>query len=97
MTYTSLFKVIVAHSYYASSICDCLRYKANADTQKFIDKYGLVMRLTNNGFELYTTTNQSIEDYLNDITQVSETTAFDFFDRLLCLVGKCRVSQAASR
>ncbi|MBC8754350.1 hypothetical protein H2O64_06685 [Kordia sp. YSTF-M3] len=77
ITYTSLFKVSVAHSYYASGICECLQYKASTASQTLMDKYGFILKATTNGFEVYTT-NQSIETHLNYITQVSETTAFTF-------------------
>jgi hypothetical protein len=78
MTYTSLFKITVAHSYYASGICECLHYKASADTQTLMDKYGFALKVTTKGFQVYTTTHQSVENYLNYITQVSENTAFAF-------------------
>jgi hypothetical protein len=78
ITYTSLFRVTVAHSYYASGICECLQYKASAASQTLMDKYGFILKATTNGFEVYTTSNQSIETHLNYITQVSETTVFTF-------------------
>ena len=77
-TYTSLFRVTLAHSYFASGICDCLNYKASVDTQILMNTYGLIQKATTNGFEVYATTSQPIETFLNYITKVSETTAFEF-------------------
>jgi len=77
-TYTSLFKITVAHSYYASGNCECLQYAANADTQTWMDKYGIILKLNTNGFEIFTTSNQPIENHLNYITQVSQHNAFAF-------------------
>ncbi len=78
MTYTTLFRVSVAHTYYASGICECLQYKANTDSQALMQKYGFILKSTINGFEVYAATNQSIETQLNYIAQISETTAFTF-------------------
>ncbi|QHI37218.1 hypothetical protein IMCC3317_25960 [Kordia antarctica] len=77
-SYTSLFRVTVAHSYYASGNCECLHYKASSETQLLIDKYGFIMKATATGFEMYATSNQSIENYVNYISQVSGNTAFAF-------------------
>ncbi|WP_298507635.1 hypothetical protein [uncultured Kordia sp.] len=78
MTYTSLCKVTVSHTYYASNICECLRYQASQETTTMMNKYGFVLRLVNDGFELYTSSNQSIETHLHYITQVSGATSFEF-------------------
>ena len=78
MTYTSLFRVAIAHTYYTSGMCECLMYKANSDTQAWMQTYGLILKSTTNGFEVYTATNQPIENYLNYIKQVSKTTGFTF-------------------
>ncbi|AXG69266.1 hypothetical protein KORDIASMS9_01486 [Kordia sp. SMS9] len=80
-TYTLLFNVSVSHSYYASNVCECLLYEAAAETQATFQKYGLTIRKTNDGFEVYSTTNQSLETYLNYISQVSGQTAFEFLGR----------------
>jgi hypothetical protein len=40
--------------------------------------YGLILRHTNDGFEVYTSSDQSLETHLNYITQVSGQTAFEF-------------------
>lgn len=77
-TYTSLFKVNVSHSYYASNVCECLVYETSIETQAIFQKYGLVLRKAADGFEVYSTTNQSTETYLNYISQVSGQTAFEF-------------------
>ena len=77
-TYTSLFKITVAHSYYASGICECLHYTATADTKRWMEKYGMLLKLNTNGFEVFTTTNQSIETHLNYIAQVSQNNYFAF-------------------
>ena len=77
-SYTSLFSVSISHTYFASGNCESLQYKAMQNTQKIIDKYGFVLRLHTNGFELYTNTNQSIDDYLNYIQHVTETDTFEF-------------------
>jgi hypothetical protein len=77
-TYTSLFRITTLHTYYASNICEGLHYNASPTTQTIIDKYGLIVRKNTNGFELYTTTNQPIEEYLNYIKQVTEEKAFEF-------------------
>ncbi|EDP97199.1 hypothetical protein U8527_02590 [Kordia algicida OT-1] len=79
VTYTSLFKTTVAHSYYASNICECLQYKASTQTTTIFDKYGFVMRLLHNGFEIYTNTSQTIEEKLNYISQVAGIDAFNFY------------------
>ncbi|MEM6719501.1 MAG: hypothetical protein AAF611_09315 [Bacteroidota bacterium] len=78
MTYTSLFKVSVAHSYYASNVCECLLYEVSPETASLLTKYGMVLRKEQSGFEMYTTTSQSMETYLKYITQVSGQTAFEF-------------------
>ena len=78
MIYTPLCKVTISHSYYASNICECMVYDATTETKSVLNKYRLVLRKTQSGFELYSTTNQSIETYLNYITQVSGQTAFEF-------------------
>lgn len=78
VTYTSLFKITVAHSYYASNICECLQYETSAQTKTILDKYGFVMRLLNNGFEIYTNS-QTIEEQLNYISQVAGIDAFNFY------------------
>jgi len=77
-SYTSLFSVSISHTYFASGNCESLQYKAMEHTQKIIDNYGFVIRLHTNGFELYTNTNQSIENYLNYIEQVTEIDTFEF-------------------
>ncbi len=77
-TYTLLFKVSVSHSYYASNVCECLVYNTTPETQTTFQKYGLMLRKTNDGFEVYTTSNQATEAYLNYITQVAGQTAFEF-------------------
>lgn len=76
--YTSLFNISVLHTYFASGICDSLAYNPNATTKKIIDTYGFIVRKKQNGFELYTSTNQSIEDYLNYIKQVTGNDTFEF-------------------
>lgn len=53
-------------------------YDTTTETKNVCNKYGLVLQKTQNGFELYSTTNQSIETYLNYISQVSGQTAFEF-------------------
>ncbi|PTX64049.1 hypothetical protein C8N46_101659 [Kordia periserrulae] len=78
VVYTSLFKVAVSHSYYASNICECMSYKASATTEKILSKYGIVLRNEHDGFEIYTTANQSIETFLTYITNVAGHTAFEF-------------------
>lgn len=76
--YTSLCKVSVAHSYYASNVCECMLYEATQDTKAIFQKYGMILRIQQSGFEVYTTSNQSIETYLNYISQISQQTAFSF-------------------
>jgi len=78
MTYTSLCKVTVSHTYYASNICECLQYQASQETTTMMSKYGFVLRLMKDGFELYTSSSQPIETHLNYITQVSGATSFEF-------------------
>ncbi|MEM6685395.1 MAG: hypothetical protein AAF617_06320 [Bacteroidota bacterium] len=77
-TYTSLFKLSVAHSYYASGLCECMRYEATQETNSIFQKYGMLLRIEQSGFEVYTTTNQALETYLNYVSQVSQQTAFVF-------------------
>ncbi|WP_420571505.1 hypothetical protein [Kordia sp.] len=78
ITYISLFKVTVSHTYYASNVCECLQYKATTSTKTILDKYGLILRILTDGFEVYTSSEQSIETHLNYISQVSGITAFQF-------------------
>ncbi len=76
--YTSLFNISVLHSYFASGNCESLMYNPSIDTKKIIDTYGFAVRKKQNGFELYASTNQSIEDYLNYIKQVTGVDNFEF-------------------
>lgn len=78
VVYTSLFKIAISHSYYASNTCECMSYKASTTTETMLSKYGIVLRNEQDGFEIYTTTNQSIETFLTYITNVSGHTAFEF-------------------
>jgi len=78
-TYTSLFKVSVSHSYYASNVCECMLYEASSETSAIFQKYGILLRIEQSGFEVYTTTGQSIETYLKYITQASGQNAFEFY------------------
>lgn len=77
-SYTSLFSITAMHTYFESGICETLAYNPSADTKKIIDTYGLIIRRMTNGFQLYASTNQTIEDYLNYITQVTGSDAFEF-------------------
>lgn len=76
--YTLVFNIDIKHSYFASGICEDLICNPTIDTKQIIDKYGFIIRKTQSGFQLYSNTNQSIEDYLQYIQQVTETNAFEF-------------------
>ena len=76
--YTLVFNIDIKHTYFSSGICEDLTYSPTIDTKQIIDKYGFIIRKTVSGFQLYSNTNQSIEDYLTYIQQVTETTAFEF-------------------
>lgn len=78
MTYTSLFRVTVAHSYYSSGYCECLQYKPSLNTQTLMNTYGLILKSNTTGLEVFATTNQPMESYLNYIKRVSETTGLTF-------------------
>lgn len=78
-TYTSMFRVHVTHSYYASNVCECFKYEAHPQTQALMQKYGIVLHVMNSGFELFAATNQTIETFLTYISQVSNQTSFDFW------------------
>ncbi|WP_430410640.1 hypothetical protein [Kordia sp.] len=76
--YTSLFGISILHTYFASGSCEGLIHNPSIGTKKIMDSYGLIIRRMSNGFELYASTNQSIEDYLNYIQQVTQTDTFEF-------------------
>jgi len=55
-----------------------LQYTASAETKTLLNKYGFVLRMLQDGFELYTSSNQSLETHLNYIAQVSGKNSFEF-------------------
>ncbi len=66
------------HSYFASGSCETVAYHPSVETKKMMDTYGLLMRKMPNGFQIYTSTSQSIETYINYITQVTGIDALKF-------------------
>jgi hypothetical protein len=55
-----------------------MQFKASTETDTLMRKYGLVLRLNPDGFEVYTSNSQPLETSLTYITQVSGQTAFEF-------------------
>ncbi|WP_298423861.1 hypothetical protein [uncultured Kordia sp.] len=77
-TYTSLFSIAILHTYFVSGICESLVFNPSSESKKIIDTYGLIIRKMPDGFQVYTSTNQPIKDYLNYIKQVTGADTFEF-------------------
>ncbi|MEP0264352.1 hypothetical protein [Dokdonia sp.] len=73
-----LFSVAIEHTYYTNGICVDLHYKPSQQTQIVMDRYGLQLQRTLEGFSFYASTDQSIKDFLNYIKTTEDTTSFSF-------------------
>lgn len=77
-TYKEIFNLNLSHSYYASGICNVLSYKESEETNQIANRFSIKLQLKASGFSLYTATTQSIEDFLNYITQSTSGSYFEY-------------------
>ncbi|MFT5890101.1 MAG: hypothetical protein ACI9Y7_000190 [Dokdonia sp.] len=73
-----LFSIGVEHTYYADGICKDLQYTPSLETQKLMNRYSLYLQTIPEGFSFYTTTDQSITDFLKYIKTTDDATSFSF-------------------
>ena len=76
--YTRLYSVSFLHTYYEDGYCKNLVFQLSEKTNAIFQKYNFKMIITNKGFEIYSTSNQSKIDLLNYIETTESINAFQF-------------------
>ncbi|MEN2399223.1 hypothetical protein GKZ90_0005510 [Flavobacterium sp. MC2016-06] len=71
------FDVMVYHSFFDNSKCNCLHFIPDNDTDKIFRKFGFRINTISNGFDLFYTTTTSLTSTLDYITK---TTSKDYFE-----------------
>jgi hypothetical protein len=73
-----LFSVRVVHNYFENDICSCLQFSPNETSQNMLKKYGLKLRNTINGFNLFYGSDIATAGLLNTIKTTSGQGYFEF-------------------
>ncbi|MEE4000451.1 hypothetical protein V1T75_08870 [Tenacibaculum sp. FZY0031] len=77
-SFYKMFRVEVMHTYFVNNICKGLVYVASKETKGIIKRFSLKLKVIDNGFEFYTQTEKTIEEFLNYITLTTGEESFNF-------------------
>ncbi len=77
-SYQLFFSVTVSHSYFENNLCKGIQFVPTSETKGLMQRYQLLMSTLEGKFELYGNTTQSVVDYLNYISDVSDVDALEF-------------------
>lgn len=75
--FIKIFSVMVYHSFFDNSKCNCLHFTPSDKTQKLLTKFGFKTNKFSNGFDLFCNTTSSITTLLD---YISKTTSQDYFE-----------------
>lgn len=73
-----LFQIRVAHGYFSSGVFDGCSVSADADTQRLIDRYRLLSRMSNGVFEIYASFRDGAEAFVRYLNELMEGRALKF-------------------
>lgn len=76
--YIKVFSLHVTHSYFKNNIDAIFTLTPNTATQTLMDQYNFKLIQSENSFQFYANTNNSINDLLSYISQKNDTNSFSF-------------------
>ncbi len=77
-TYKSICSVQVFHSYFEDTLMRAIEFTPTGHFKEIIGQLGIVLRLTENGFQLFSPTEETITSFLAQLSNTHGITAFDF-------------------
>jgi hypothetical protein len=75
--FIKMFGVLVYHTFFDNSKCNCLHFIPNSQTEKTLRKFGFRTNPITNGFDLFYKATASIDSVLD---YISKTTSQDYFE-----------------
>jgi hypothetical protein len=77
-SYQRLFQLDIFHTYFKQDICRCLEFNAEPATEQLMKRFRFLVRRQINGIGIYSNSEQSIEQLLLYIEQVTGQNSFCF-------------------
>lgn len=76
--YKLIFSISISHSYFDEKIDPSIIFRPSESSKKLMTRFGLLFNQTENRFELYGNTEESIVSFLETIEDSTEITSLDF-------------------
>jgi hypothetical protein len=75
--FIKMFGVMVYHTFFDNSKCNCLHFIPDNQTERILKKFGFIINTATNGFDLFYNATSSIDSILD---YVAKTTSQDYFE-----------------
>ena len=77
-SYKKILAVNVYHTFYKDGLCKDVIYQPTAKTKNIFDRYGLKLKNSTTGFDLYLPSNLVLHSFLEYISRATPQTSFNF-------------------
>lgn len=79
LRYHKLFEVSITHAYYQNGVFNDLMVHSDAQTERMMQQYGLLLNVSRQGFEIHSSSRLAAKDLDYFIKQVAPCLAFDLY------------------